>query len=265
MSIKNICSALLKNAEVTFVQIMPGAETFLLQGDNGKAVLLLHGYTGTAAEMRPLGDYLHAQGYTVLCPRLPGHGTTVEDLERTTASQWVATAQDAGRQLLAAYENVYVAGLSMGGLLAIKVAATLPVKKAAILSAPIYVRDKRTPFLPILRFFIRYLPKRKRDYQELAQYCQAYDRMPTRPLPSLFALVGECKKKLLAQVKIPALVLQSTVEHTVQPRSARYIYEHLGTPLAQKKLLWFERSGHILTLDCEHAEVFAAIGEFFAE
>ena len=59
------------------MQIMEGAETFLLEGNNGKAVLLLHGYTGTTAEMRPLGNHLHSLGYTVLCPRLPGHGTSV--------------------------------------------------------------------------------------------------------------------------------------------------------------------------------------------
>ena len=75
------------------MQIMQGAETFLLQGNNGKAVLLLHGYTGTTAEMRPLGEYLHQRGYTVLCPRLPGHGTSVEDLHKTEASQWVAAAK----------------------------------------------------------------------------------------------------------------------------------------------------------------------------
>ena len=56
---------------------MQGAEGFEFQGDNGKAVLLLHGYTGSASEMRPLGEYLHKHGYTVLCPLLPGHGTTV--------------------------------------------------------------------------------------------------------------------------------------------------------------------------------------------
>ncbi len=60
---------------------LQGAEGFEFQGDNGKAVLLLHGYTGSASEMRPLGEYLHKQGYTVLCPLLPGHGTTVEELK----------------------------------------------------------------------------------------------------------------------------------------------------------------------------------------
>ena len=60
------------------MRIIEGAESFLLEGKNNKAVLLLHGYTGAPSEMRPLGDYLHALGYTVSCVRLPGHGTSIK-------------------------------------------------------------------------------------------------------------------------------------------------------------------------------------------
>lgn len=245
------------------MQVMQGAETFLLDGSNNKAVLLLHGYTGAPSEMRPLGNYLHGLGYTVLCVRLPGHGTSVQDLERTTAADWYAAAQKACAELLAKFSSVYVAGLSMGGLLAIKLAATMPVKKAVFISAPIFVQDRRAPFLPLLRYFIHYLPKRKKNYHEMAQYCLSYNKMPTKPLTSLFVLLKECKERLLAQIKIPCLVMQSKVEHTVQPQSAQYIYDNLAA--VQKKLVWFECSGHILTLDCEHELVFQKIGKFFAE
>lgn len=245
------------------MQVMEGAESFLLQGNNDKAVLLLHGYTGAPSEMRPLGDYLHALGYTVLCVRLPGHGTSVSDLETTTAHDWYEAAKCACEDLLAKFSSVYVAGLSMGGLLAIKLAASLPVQKAAFISAPIYVQDKRAPFLPFLRYFIHYLPKRKKNYHEMARYCLSYNKMPTKPLTSLFKLLKECKERLLARIKIPCLVLQSKIEHTVQPKSAQYIYDKLSS--AQKKLVWFEHSGHILTLDCEHQHVFREIANFFAQ
>ena len=245
------------------MQIMEGAETFLLEGNNGKAVLLLHGYTGTTAEMRPLGNHLHSLGYTVLCPRLPGHGTSVEDLKETVASQWVATAKLGYAILAKKYQQIYVAGLSMGGLLAIVIAATEKVERAALLATPIFLQDKRAPFLPILRYFIHYLPKHKRNYHEMQKYCQAYDRMPTKPLTSLFALIKACKKELVQKITVPCIVLQSKIEHTVNPKSAQYIYDHLGTAKDAKKLLWFEKSGHILTLDLEHEKVFQAVADFF--
>ena len=247
------------------MQIMEGAETFLLEGNNGKAVLLLHGYTGTTAEMRPLGNHLHSLGYTVLCPRLPGHGTSVEDLNETVASQWVAAAKLGYAILAKQYSKIYVAGLSMGGLLAIVIAATEKVERAALLATPIFLQDKRAPFLPILRYFIHYLPKHKRNYHEMQKYCQAYDRMPTKPLTSLFALIKACKKELVQKITVPCIVLQSTIEHTVKPKSAQYIYDNLGTPKEAKKLVWLEKSGHILTLDAEHEKVFQTVADFFAE
>ena len=247
------------------MQIIEGAETFLLEGNNGKAVLLLHGYTGTTAEMRPLGNHLHSLGYTVLCPRLPGHGTSVEDLKETVASQWVAAAKLGYAILAKQYSKIYVAGLSMGGLLAIVIAATEKVERAALLATPIFLQDKRAPFLPILRYFIHYLPKHKRKYHEMQKYCQAYDRMPTKPLTSLFALIKACKKELVQKITVPCIVLQSTIEHTVKPKSAQYIYDNLGTPKEAKKLVWLEKSGHILTLDAEHEKVFQTVADFFAE
>ena len=247
------------------MQIIEGAETFLLEGNNGKAVLLLHGYTGTTAEMRPLGNHLHSLGYTVLCPRLPGHGTSVEDLKETVASQWVAAAKLGYAILAKQYSKIYVAGLSMGGLLAIVIAATEKVERAAFLATPIFLQDKRAPFLPILRYFIHYLPKHKRNYHEMQKYCQAYDRIPTKPLTSLFALIKACKKELVQKITVPCIVLQSTIEHTVEPKSAQYIYDNLGTPKEAKKLVWLEKSGHILTLDAEHEKVFQTVADFFSE
>ena len=245
------------------MSILQGAEPFLLPGGE-KGVLLLHGFTGSPAEMRLLGNALHQEGYTVLAPRLPGHGTTVEEMAQTRWPLWYGGAEDGYWLLRSLCSQVAVVGLSMGGLLAIKLAAKLPVKKAAFISAPIFVQDKRAPLLAFLRFFIHYLPKHKKNYQELQKYCISYAKMPTKPLVSLFKLLNECKNKLLAEIKIPCLVLQSKTEHTVQPRSAEYIYNKL-TAAAGRRLVWFEHSGHILTLDREHEAVFKEIADFFAE
>ena len=245
------------------MKVIKGAEEFMLQGTNNKGVLLIHGYTGTPAEMRLLGDHLHQEGYTVLGVLLPGHGTKPEDLNETEWQDWYAAAEKGFKRLEECCTEVMVAGLSMGGVLAIKVAAELPVSKAAFLATPIYVQDKRVPFLPLLRFFIRYLKKRQRCYFSADKYNLAYNVMPVKPLGSLFALVRLCKERLLKKITVPCIVLQSKIEHTVNPESAQYIYDNISSE--EKKLVWYKNSGHILTLDVEREAVFKEISKFFEE
>lgn len=243
------------------MEVIKGAEEFYLQGENDQGVLLIHGYTGTPAEMLLLGEYLHKRGYTVLGVRLPGHGTNPQELNETTWPMWYQEAEKGFTRLQQCCREVMVAGLSMGALLAIALAAQKPVKKAVFLSAPIYVRDRRALFLPLLKHFIHYLKKRKRNYFVADKYNLAYSVMPVKPLSSLFALIKLCKKKFLPQIRIPCLVLQSKKEHTVKPESAEYIFHQLQS--SDKKLVWFEKSGHILTLDIEREQVFEEIERFF--
>lgn len=247
------------------MEIQEIAQSYRLEGNNGKAALLIHGYTGTPGELRPLGDYLNVLGYTVLGVRLPGHGTSVEDLEQTTADDWYREAAKGAESLLKEFQEVFVAGLSMGGVMAIKIAASFPVKAAAIMSAPIFLPDKRIIFYPILKYFIRSLPKSKKHYGHMMKYNVSYDTMPTKPLGSLFATIDKCKQLYLKNIKCPTIVFQSKVEHTVVPKSAQYIFDHLGTDMDKKKLVWLERSGHIISLDVEREVVFKEIADFFAQ
>jgi carboxylesterase len=238
------------------------AAYFLPGGPSG--VVLVHGYTGTPMELRPLGDYLAAQGFTVLGVRLPGHGSTWQDLEQTTWPEWYEAVVRGVQKLQDCCENVSVAGLSLGGLLAIKAAAELPLASVVLMSTPIYVRDWRAPLVKYLQFFIRRLKRHKYNGTALRQrYDFSYAEMPTKPLPSLFALRDLCRDEYLPQVTVPALVIQSKVEHTVKPASAQFIYDELSS--RNKQLLWLQQSGHVLTLDEESPLVCAAVGTFLKE
>ncbi len=245
------------------MKIMTGAESFFLEGTSERAVLLIHGYTGAPSEMRLLGEYLNNMGFTVQGVRLPGHGTTPEDLNETTTVDWYDEAERTCCELLSRYPKVMVAGLSMGGLLTIKLASQLPIQRAAILAAPIFLQDKRVPLFPILRHFIKYLPKQKRNYHETAMYNVAYDRMPTKPIDSILKMIKIAKTEYLPKIEIPCLVIQSKIEHTVNPKSAQYIYDNIKSKL--KRLVWLEHCGHILTLDTERDKVFKLVGDFFLE
>lgn len=213
--------------------------------------------------MRLLGEYLNSKGFTVKCVLLPGHGTTPEDLNETTTDDWYAGAEHACCELLSSHSKVMVAGLSMGGLLTIRIASQLPIERAAILAAPIYLQDKRVPLFPILRYFVKYLPKQKRNYHEAAKYNVAYDKMPTKPIGSILQMIKTAKAEYIPKIEIPCLVMQSKIEHTVAPKSAQYIYDNIKSKV--KKLVWFEHCGHILTLDNEREKVFELVGEFFSQ
>src|SRR5512134_3803819 len=108
-------------------QIIPTAEPFFLLGDSSKpACLLIHGFTGAPKEMRWMGEYLHAQGHTVLGVRLAGHATQPEDLLHATWSDWLASVEDGFDYLKCFCDQVYLVGLSLGGVLALASTARLP-------------------------------------------------------------------------------------------------------------------------------------------
>src|SRR4051812_24515074 len=108
--------------------ILPGAGGYWFEG-NDVGCLLLHGFTGTPQNVRPLADYLARRGLAVAAPRMPGHGTTVADLDRTGPEDWLPPAQQAPGEPRGRCSTVFVAGISMGGTIALELAgrhAALP-------------------------------------------------------------------------------------------------------------------------------------------
>ena len=240
------------------MSILAGAEPFFLPGgDHG--VIVVHGFTGSPSEMRPLGEYLQAQGFTVLGPRLCGHGTCVQELNQTKWPQWYTSVEDAFFLLRGVCRTVSVVGLSMGGLMALKLGTEYPVARVVTLSAPIYINDKRLAYLPLIRLFRRYSPKRRRRYNAGDQYSVGYDQFPLAAVSSLLELIKHISQQL-PQLKVPLLVVQSRNEHTVIPQSAQYIYDRAGS--REKELLWLDKSGHVVTLDVERYMLFEKITAF---
>jgi carboxylesterase len=241
------------------LQVIPGAEEFYFNG--GKTgCLLVHGFTGSPAEMRLLGQYLRASGYTVLGVRLEGHGTSPEDMLKTDESHWYRSAEEGLLRLQRECEKVFVIGLSMGGVLSLDLASNYKVAGVVALSAPIFINNNKLTFLPVYRLFRTYESQSRKPLPVDAIYSISYDRTPLKCVTSLLNLIKTVKLRL-AQVTAPALIVQSRVEHTVKPESADYIYKHLVNA-KDKKLIWLDNSGHIVTLDNERDTVFASIGDF---
>ena len=236
-----------------------------MQGGRDAGVLLVHGYTGAPAEMRLLGEYLNVKGgFTLLGVCLAGHCETVEKLEQTSWPDWYQAVEDGVKELHRQCSHVYIAGQSMGGLLAIKAAAELPVERLALLATPVFLYDRRVPFIKILQFFIPRLHTGQYSYNVPEEYMQGYTEMPTKPVSSLLELIKLCKTAYLDKITIPTIILQGDADRTVKPESAAYIFEHLqNVPDAQKEIFRLPGARHVLTLDDAREKVYEMCLEFF--
>ena len=240
--------------------------------DRGPAgCLLLHGFTGTPSEMRPLGERLADRGYTVRAPLLPGHGTRVEALRRTTWENWYAAATQSWDELGSRTSVRVVAGLSMGALLALHLAHERPreTRAVAALAPALELASQRSAEVAL---WVRWLPplprrlaivrKRSAKLQGTGRLTPAYDEIPLRALASMIALQRRVRAEL-AEITTPTLILEGGRDDTVSARSATTVEAALGSPV--KSRICFAKSGHILTEDVEAPAVLDAIETFFAK
>jgi len=197
--------------------------------------------------------------------RLAGHGTTPEDMARTGWRDWVASAEEGLRELESLCEQVFVAGLSMGGLITLHLAAHHPLAGIVAMAAPAYITDWRFRFLPLAQYFIRWVtPDIESDLtdSEAEKRLSSYRVLPVRCIVSLGQLMRLARREL-PQVKAPALIMQGEKDHHVPVDSARVIFEELGT--AEKEIVWWPNSGHCITVDSEREAVWARAHEFIVK
>ena len=244
--------------------VMPGGEGYFWPGTKRKGVLLVHGFTGSPSELRELGEILARDGYTVLGLRLAGHGTTPDDLEQVTYTQWQDQVQEGVNQLRQCCETVTVIGLSMGGLLALYAGAACPVDRLVLLSTPIYLFDWRIHFLWLAdKLPYKAIPKKKRQIDAPERYDVAYHCMPIKGVHELKHLLDDVKTCWVSQIEVPILIIQSLSDHTVRPESAQYIYDAVAS--REKKLLWLPEARHVLTLYTGREKLYEAIRSFLEE
>ncbi len=223
---------------------------FLPAGPVG--VLLIHGFTGSPPEMRLLGDYVHRRGLTVAAPLLPGHGTTVDDMNRCRWTDWTGAVEAALADLRARCPTVFVGGLSMGSLLALYLAAYHPDLAGAILYSPaVKVADWRIHLTPLVRHIIRTQDKSGQSDlsdPQAQQRLWCYDEQPLAAAAELLTLSRRVRR-LLPHVTCPVLIVYSVRDREIHPDSARITYERVGS--TDKELVTLHHSGHGLTVDSE--------------
>lgn len=232
------------------------APYFLEGGPTG--CLLIHGFTGSPAEFYYVAGRLNGLGYAVHAPLLAGHGTSPDQMERTSWRDWLASAEDGYRLMAGRADRVHVMGLSMGALLAIDIASRFPVSSLVTFAPPIFLKNRRARLAPIIRLFRRYQGKPP-SRTPLTDVLWGYDRTPLSCMGGLLHLTGRAKRALRA-IDVPTLVVQGLRDRTVQPRSAEFVYAHVAGPVRQ--LAFFQQSGHVITADIEHDAVIDRVLEF---
>jgi carboxylesterase len=222
--------------------------------------LLIHGYTGSVAETRPMGEYLAARGFTVHCPLLPGHGTDPEDLTRICWQAWAEEVESAWQDLRARCETVFVGGLSLGGLLTLWLGVEHPEIAGLIPMAPaLKARNRFFPLTPLLRHFLKYDPFGGKGGEDLGdphafERVWSYDEKPLWGAAEVYALQRKVRNSL-PEVRQPLLIFQGCRDAWVPPSAAEMVYE--GVASTDKTLVWLEHSGHNLLVDGEREAVWA--------
>jgi carboxylesterase len=222
------------------------------KGDTG--VLLLHGLSGTPDEVRPLGDYLANRGFSTLAPWLKGHGTSPEDLAKTTWRDWVESAQEALNEIKTRCPKVFVAGLSMGALMALYLARHHGVSGIVSLAAPLKIPDFRFNGIAFFRFLqwrTSQLTGGILDQQ--APPHLTYPYVATRSLYELKKFMEVVREELFGII-VPALVVQGRKDSMVPPINGEFLYRSLGSKV--KHLLFLERSNHVVTMDFDKEILF---------
>ena len=212
----------------------------LLQGNSGIAVILIHGLGATPWETNRLAEYLNSRNITTLQVLLAGHGKSIYDLEQTSSEQWYQSVEEAYNSIKES--NKFIIGNSLGSLLAIELSEKESPNGIILISTPIFFKDKRIEYSPLLKYFKRYS---HRDIEpELKPFY--YENFPVKSLAEMISYITKIKK-ISPVANSPVLIIQSKDDPRLDPKSAQYIYDNVGSE--KKEIMWLNSNKHVLIIE----------------
>ncbi|KRE78157.1 alpha/beta hydrolase [Arthrobacter sp. Soil762] len=231
-----------------------------VNGDGARiGVVLSHGFTGSPHGLRAWAQSLADAGFAVRMPLLPGHGTRWQDLARTRWPQWHGALDDAYLELASRCDHVFVAGLSMGGALSLRIAATRPVAGVIVVNPGLVIDDPRAPLAGILKLVLKSTPAIANDILKPGMDEGAYPRTPVAAAHELNKMFKDTIR-LLPRITAPVRVFRSTVDHVVSDTSVAALRR--GLTNASLTLTTLENSYHVATLDNDAEEIFQGSADF---
>jgi carboxylesterase len=233
-------------------RLLSGAEPFELSGTADVGVLLVHGFTGTPNEMRPVAEALAAQGVGSQGILLRGHGTHPDAMVGCRHVDWIEDVERGLDRLLAHHERAVIVGLSMGGTLALNVAARRADDPRLIglvtIGAPLVSDDWRLRFVPVLSRVIKWNAWGRMDIKDDAARLRhvGYRRFRTVALGPFLALLADTRSRLV-EVRQPILIVQAAADHVVPPRNGRLIHDLVSS--TDRRVLELQNCYHVATVD----------------
>lgn len=226
---------------------IPGAEQFELPAGE-IAVLIVHGFTGSPASVRPWAEGLHRNGFTVRVPRLPGHGTNWNEMNQTTWHDWFEEVETNFLELKKRHKRVFVAGFSMGGALTLRLATIRSKEIEGLILINPSVGDERLSMrlVPLLKYFIPSVGGRGTDVAAPNPPRHSYGRTPLKALHSLQKLWRRIQGDLHL-VEAPLMVGWSVNDHVVHPSNSERVIESVSSVDIREVI--FENSFHNVAID----------------
>ena len=217
-------------------------------------ILLVHGFTGSPASMRPWAHFMNEHGYTVRVPRLPGHGRNWEDLNAVSWEEWPARVVQDLQALRATCSKVFVFGLSMGGGTTLNVAENNLVDGIVLVNPMIHIPGIQIKFAPLLAMVKKGMPSVGNDIKKPDVTEWGYDVLPTRGVLQLNKLLKSTRSHL-AKVTAPTLLFHSVDDHVLPISNSDIIMSGIST--ANKQRIEMTNSCHVATLDYDADLIFA--------
>ncbi len=232
------------------MNLLAGSEP-VFKKQSKKGLLMLHGFTASPYEFYDFSKNFETDGFSLSIPLLRGHGKEVADLKNCNWYQWFEDAKKALFELRKICERVFVIGQSMGGTLALHLAAHYQVEGIILLAPGLYLKQKGSSILPVISPFKSYFNKKKGpDIKNEISKAKAisYDKSPVKGIIELKRLFSHVEKDL-PEVYAPTLLFHSRDDHVIDYRSSEYIYKHISSK--DKRILTLNNSYHVLSLDNE--------------
>ncbi|MDK9857669.1 carboxylesterase [Staphylococcus equorum] len=226
--------------------------------EGNRAVLLLHGFTGNSSDVRQLGRFLQKKGYTSYAPHYEGHAAPPEEILKSSPFVWFKEALDGYDFLVEkGYDEIVVAGLSLGGCYALKLSLNRDVKGIITMCSPMYIKTEGSMFDGVLEYARNFKKYEGKDETTINKEMDVFQ--PSETLKELQGQIQDVRDHV-DEVMDPLLVVQAEQDQMINTDSANIIYNESESD--EKNIKWYANSGHVITIDKEKELVFEDVYQF---